>query len=164
MLITTPCATEGDTATIDAKGGNDTIDASGMIDDDPLIDRVPDMLALKFIGATGDDTLVGSPFADSIDSGLGNDRVTGGLGTDTCLDAGGNDTLVESEDLDIGLFGNHLVMGTIVGDGRVFIEGQTRYAAHQVRPSPRTRASEPSRSPSTARPRPRSATTPRPRR
>jgi hypothetical protein len=90
---------------IQTGGGNDIIDASGVVD--------ADLLALELVGGTGNDTLIGSPYADVLDGGMGDDIFTGGAGTDTFRDAGGFDTLVEAMDKDLGLFGNRFVAGTI---------------------------------------------------
>ncbi|MCL4179348.1 MAG: calcium-binding protein, partial [Verrucomicrobia bacterium] len=98
-------ASQTDRVVINTAGGDDRIDASGVDD--------ADLLVLELVGGAGNDTLIGSPYADVLDSGLGNDTVTGGPGTDTFLDAGGTDTLVEAQDKDLALFGNRFVAGKI---------------------------------------------------
>ena len=67
---------------------------------------------IDLIGGNGNDTVFGGLGDDVIDSGLGNDTVSGGGGTDTFIDAGGTDQLIEGFDLDFGLYGNLLVIGT----------------------------------------------------
>ncbi|MCH5377973.1 MAG: hypothetical protein JJ992_28785, partial [Planctomycetes bacterium] len=62
------------------------------------------------------DRLIGSHYDDTIDGGLGDDTLTGNAGVDTFLDAGGSDTLVESQDADMSLFGDTLVVGKILAD------------------------------------------------
>ncbi len=98
---------QGDSLVVDGRAGADTIDASAVS---------ADRLALTLIGGTDDDRLIGSPFADVLDSGTGDDTVTGGLGLDAFLDAGGSDTLVESfASGDFGLYRNLFVHGLAVG-------------------------------------------------
>ena len=99
---------QGDTLTVDAGDGNDTIDASQLNSD---------LLTLKLIGGAGNDRIIGSRYNDVIDSGQGNDRVTGGPGLDTFFDAspaGEIDTLVENSNDDMGLFNNTLIIGTLL--------------------------------------------------
>ena len=74
---------------------------------------------MTLIGGDGNDRLVGTPFDDVLTAALGNDTVTGGEGHDIFRDDGGTDTLIEQFDADIGLFDNSLVVGQIVGDGKV---------------------------------------------
>src|SRR6185295_3598948 len=114
-------------------GGNDRLDASGIADTDTTdSNSFADLAALNLIGNNGDDTLIGSPYDDILNSGAGNDRVTGGTGHDTFMDSGGDDTLVERQDADIGLFGNALIIGKVVGDGAVTVLPRTHYLANQV--------------------------------
>ena len=90
-----------------AQGSDDRLEA----------DRVAyDLIGITMIAGAGNDVLVGSPFADVLNSGLGDDTVTGGPGVDVFADAGGNDTLIEARDWDLALFGNHFVVGRIIGD------------------------------------------------
>ncbi len=114
---------EGDGIVVDAGNGSDKINAAGVLEN---------KAALTLIGGEGNDEIVGSPFDDVLNSGSGNDRVTGGQGRDTFLDAGGDDTLVEQQDADIGIFGNYLVIGKVVGDGKLTVITKTHYTANQV--------------------------------
>ncbi|MCX8496273.1 MAG: hypothetical protein ORN51_08840, partial [Akkermansiaceae bacterium] len=66
-------------------------------------------------------TLVGTPYADTLDSGTGSDTVTGGYGIDRFIDesttaSGEIDTLVETMNRDVSLFDNWFVHGTILAD------------------------------------------------
>ncbi|MDP2955928.1 MAG: hypothetical protein Q8N53_05880, partial [Longimicrobiales bacterium] len=97
----------GDRLTILGHGGDDRVSGA---------DVRQDLAAMEFYGETGSDTLIGTPYNDLLDSGLGTDTVTGGAGTDTFLDAGGVDTLVEYQDVDMSLFNNYFFAGKIVGD------------------------------------------------
>ena len=72
-----------------------------------------DLVALTLMGGAGDDRLIGSPFNDVIDGGTSDaqgDTLTGGLGYD--IFRSGNttavDTLVETQNTDMGLYGNTL--------------------------------------------------------
>ena len=97
----------GDVLVIDGKLGNDTIDASALADD---------FAELKLFGSDGDDTLIGSDYNDRVDGGLGADRLTGGPGLDTFFDSspvGEIDTLVETRNLDMSLFHDTFVAGTL---------------------------------------------------
>ncbi|HMC69873.1 MAG TPA: calcium-binding protein, partial [Mycobacteriales bacterium] len=111
--------------------GNDTVDASGLGTSEDLTyypnpsDTThtatahitsQDLVAVQISTAGGNDRLIGSPYADFLDSGLGNDTVTGGAGLDTFADAGGNDTLVEQFDSDMALFDSTFVVGTVLAD------------------------------------------------
>ena len=105
---------EGDTLTVDATGGNDSVNASGM---------TGDTIALVLMGGLGDDTLTGSAYDDVLDGGHhdvlvgadGDDTMTGGLGTDTFYDGGGSDTLVETVTGDVAIDNNLFVVGTVSG-------------------------------------------------
>jgi hypothetical protein len=97
---------------VDALGGNDRLIA-GMLPNSTAIEefqvltaRAVDNLTLR--GGAGDDWIVGSLFADTIDSGSDNDTVTGNEGQDTFLDAGGTDTLIEVRNKDFTLSANTL--------------------------------------------------------
>jgi Ca2+-binding RTX toxin-like protein len=65
-----------DRLTVNALGGDDSVNASGL---------VAGVVSLQINGGAGADTLIGSP---------GNDLVTGGTGNDVALLGGGNDTFV----------------------------------------------------------------------
>ena len=99
---------DGDRLEIKAGGGNDNIDASEV---------VTDRIKLTLRGEGGDDTIVGSEFADVIDGGADNDTLTGGLGYDEFFDASGTDTLVETFADDVLLTNTHLIVGDIVEPG-----------------------------------------------
>jgi Ca2+-binding RTX toxin-like protein len=71
MAVTDPAL---DQLTINALGGNDTVDAAG------LVDRLRD---LNINGGAGDDVLTGSQDDDLINGGAGNDMVSLGAGDDT---------------------------------------------------------------------------------
>ena len=98
-----------DRIVIDAGDGADRIDASGL-----TVDLVDD---LRLLGGADADHLIGTRFTEMIDGGLGDDTVTGGPGVDVFADAGGNDTLVEVRDLDLGLYGNYYLAGTLQSGG-----------------------------------------------
>ena len=75
----------GDLLTINAGGGNDTINASGL---------AAGVIGLTIDGGGGNDTIVGSQGADTLLGGDGNDIVTGGRGDDAALLGTGNDTFI----------------------------------------------------------------------
>ncbi|MGB7961606.1 MAG: calcium-binding protein [Propionicimonas sp.] len=114
VWVTGAVRSDGDSLTIEAGAGNDTIDASGL---------TTDRAALTLRGEADADRLIGSPFADRLDSGLGDDIVTGGAGQDVFTDAGGTDTIVETVTQDVGLYNNLLVLGTATGTD--FLAGAT---------------------------------------
>ncbi|MDQ7993168.1 MAG: calcium-binding protein, partial [Propionicimonas sp.] len=107
---------QGDALAIDAREGDDTISAAAM---------TVDSAALTLVAGDGDDVLIGSPYADILDSGAGDDRVTGGPGQDVFRDGSGTDTLVETAASDIGLYDNLLVMGHLAPGGVDFLAGAT---------------------------------------
>jgi len=77
--------------------------------------------AVSAFGDDGDNTLVGTNFADFIEGGKGADSIVGGLGTDTILinvDAGHQDAA------DAGLYAenNLLLLGGTDNDGYVFVD------------------------------------------
>ncbi len=94
---------------VDAGDGPDFLDASGM---QAVVWNRVDLL-----GGAGNDRIIGTPSADTIDSGLGDDIVSGGGGEDTFVDAGGYDTIIESFASDFGLYGNLLVIGVATTSG-----------------------------------------------
>ena len=109
---------ELDTLIVEGLGGNDLLDASAVGDPDLTAgDAFPDLVAIKLIGGDGNDRLIGTPFNDVLDSGTGSDTVTGGAGLDEFFDAStlgtDIDTLIETQDLDMALFGNYFITGSI---------------------------------------------------
>src|SRR5581483_9601634 len=143
---TVRAASNGDTLIINGKDGDDTIDASLL--GTPIGQALPstsprDIVALVLEGGDGEpisasnpsgdgnDRLIGSPFNDVIDGGTGADVLTGGFGLDTFksenVDSHGNpvalDTLVETQNTDLGLFGNIFITGQVLNDA-----GNTPYA------------------------------------
>ncbi|GKQ54703.1 calcium-binding protein [Bradyrhizobium sp. Ce-3] len=87
-----------DSLTINALGGDDTINASAL---------PAGQLALTIDAGDGNDTIIGSQGADVILAGDGNDTVTGGRGDDTALLGAGDDTYIWNP-----------------GDGSDVVEGQ----------------------------------------
>ena len=104
LTVNGTTSAQGDRLTIDAGDGHDVLTALGV--EYAIWNRI------TLIGGTGNDTVFGGIGDDTIDSGLGNDTVSGGGGTDTFIDAGGTDQLIEGFDLDFGVYGNLLVIGT----------------------------------------------------
>ena len=98
--------TTNDRLRIEALGGNDILNAAGVV-------APVQWSRIDLVGGDGDDQIIGTPADDYIDSGLGNDRVSGMGGTDTFVDAGGTDEIIESFPSDFGLYGNLLVIGTL---------------------------------------------------
>ena len=87
VFVTNSVRSEGDTLVINGNGGADRIDASGLGNTNPASSTVyPDLLVLMENGNAGGDTLIGSPFNDVLNGGIGSDRVTGGPGLDTFFD------------------------------------------------------------------------------
>jgi Ca2+-binding RTX toxin-like protein len=74
-----------DALTVSGHGGNDTIDASGLL---------ADTVHLTLDGGDGNDTIVGSHGADVLVGGAGDDVVFGGQGNDVAQLGDGNDTFV----------------------------------------------------------------------
>ena len=71
----------------------DTLAADQLIvetfDGDDMVfagDVASDLLKILVVAGNGADTLVGSPFSDVLDSGMGDDTVTGGRGVDQFFD------------------------------------------------------------------------------
>jgi Ca2+-binding RTX toxin-like protein len=93
--------------------GNDILDAGAIAPDLEAPDDRRDLIAIRLFGDVGDDRLIGSAFNDHLDSGLGDDTVSGLRGVDVFVDAGGTNTLLETNDADMGLFGNRFVVGQI---------------------------------------------------
>ena len=119
-----------DSLIIDGEGGTDTIDASLLGTDSmqstPSLNPV-DLVALTIEGGAGNDRLIGSPFNDVIDGGTGTDTMTGGLGLDTFKSENTTaiDTLIETQNTDLGLFGNTFITGVALADN-----GVTPYATN----------------------------------
>ena len=57
--------------------------------------------AVTLVGLAGNDTLLGTNFADLLDGGLGNDSQSGGAGADTLLGGDGNDSMDGGADADV---------------------------------------------------------------
>jgi Ca2+-binding RTX toxin-like protein len=109
-VIQNAVRSEGDTLIINGLGGDDVLTFAAIVTTDP------DLIAMRLFGGDGNDTLVGTPFADYLDGGAGNDTFTGREGFDTFVDSGGANTLIETFDSDMGLFGNRFVVGKILND------------------------------------------------
>ncbi len=119
---------EGDVVRFEAGDGNDRLDAAalGAVQTvrvgTPSVDvtiRGRALIAVEFVTGAGNDTLMGSPFADLLDGGTGSDRYTGGEGRDRFFDdspATDVDVLIEQFDRDMGLFDNTFVVGTVLAD------------------------------------------------
>ena len=80
-----------------------------------------DLVALTLMGGAGDDRLIGSPFNDVIDGGTSDaqgDTLTGGLGYDIFRSGNATavDTLVETQNTDMGLYGNLFVTGVALAN------------------------------------------------
>ena len=107
---------DNDRLAIHALGGDDFLSGAAV--------AVNPFAEITLSGGDGNDTLVGTITGDRLDGGLGNDRMTGLGGTDIFLDAGGIDFLDEVDptatgDIDFGIYGNWLVIGTagLLGTG-----------------------------------------------
>ncbi|NND96237.1 MAG: calcium-binding protein, partial [Pirellulaceae bacterium] len=85
-------ALDGVHKVVDLGAGNDSLDASGMLDGD-------------FFGGIGNDTIIGSPLGDRIFGGPGNDILIGGGGSDYSYGEEGND-----------IFGNPSIAANGVAD------------------------------------------------
>ena len=113
----------GDSLTVNGLDGADTIDASALGSSSTTSTTTfpVDLVALTITGGSGDDRLIGSPFADVIKGGTGNDTMTGGPGldqffSDNVAGDGTTTTLVESMNTDLALYGNTFVSGTALND------------------------------------------------
>ncbi|MCS7468642.1 beta-propeller fold lactonase family protein [Stieleria sp. ICT_E10.1] len=84
----------GDRLIIETFAGDDKIDAG---------DISASLIELSVSAGDGQDVLIGTPFVDTLDGGLGDDLYTGGRGVDVFLDAGGANTLAESRDANFTL-------------------------------------------------------------
>ena len=99
-----------DTLTVDTGGGDDFITAAASDEFDTDGVR-QDLIALRLVGGTGDDRLIGSRFVDFLDSGTGDDHVTGAEGVDVFVDAGGHDTIDETRNANFTLSDASLRIG-----------------------------------------------------
>jgi Ca2+-binding RTX toxin-like protein len=86
-VITVGSLNSSEIGNIDGKGGRDTL----------VADR-----RSKLIGGTGDDTLLGSPYADTLDGGIGNDLLKGGAEVDAENGGDGNDRFDQGTAIDGG--------------------------------------------------------------
>jgi len=72
---------EGDTLVVDASGGDDVLDFSGLgAAIAETASSYPDLIAIRLLGGDGSDRLIGTPFNDVLDGGAGDDMATGGDG------------------------------------------------------------------------------------
>ena len=118
VFVADPVRSEGDGLTVDALGGNNTIDASGLGLSQGGF-TTPDLVALteKTTGSTGTNRLVGSPFNDTLIGGSGTNTFTGALGQNTfSAPLGSANTLIETYDFDVAIYGNTLVYGHVLGE------------------------------------------------
>jgi len=83
-LVNIQGAETTDQLTVNALGGNDTINAAGL----------QASLLLTIDGGTGNDQIIGSDGADTLIGGDGNDTITGGRGADVAFLGAGDDTFV----------------------------------------------------------------------
>ncbi len=84
-LVTISGADSFDQLTVDALGGNDTVNAAGL---------PAGTIGLTVDGGSGDDNITGSQGNDLLIGGNGNDIIIGGRGNDTALLGAGDDTFV----------------------------------------------------------------------
>ena len=93
------------------RDGNSATVAEGneLTNGELAIQKLYEMFSAKaqyFIGSEGDDTYVGTKFADKIDGGAGTDTLTGGKGKDIFVfDAGDSSTTLEDSDHIVGFNG-----------------------------------------------------------
>jgi Ca2+-binding RTX toxin-like protein len=88
---------------VNGTSGNDSFDFSGLTT----------VTGMQFVDAgSGNDTVVGSNFADDLRGGSGNDRLIGGLGADTLTGGSGNDVIVYLSPSD----GGDLIKSFVVAD------------------------------------------------
>ncbi|SMP75586.1 Dockerin type I repeat-containing protein [Neorhodopirellula lusitana] len=118
-------------ATVDAGSGNDTVDASGVSDDN---------VQLLLIGGDGNDNLIGgdsptgSALGDTLIGGDGNDRLEGGRGQDFFFGGAGSDQLVwvagDGSDLMEGGDGeDEMLFDALGGNNRLELFGGGRFGA-----------------------------------
>jgi Ca2+-binding RTX toxin-like protein len=97
-VVTVSGAETTDQLTVQALGGNDSMDASAL---------AAGVIGLTLDGGDGNDNLIGSQGADTLNGGAGNDFINGGRGNDTANMGAGDDTFVWNP-----------------GDGSDIVEGQ----------------------------------------
>ena len=119
-----------DQLTLNALGGNDSVDASGL---------PANLIGLSINGGTGNDTIIGSPGADLVNGGPGSDVVQMGDGRDTFVwnpgdgsdtvdGQGGADRLVfngsdASENVDVSANGSRIRLSRDVGNVTMDMNG-----------------------------------------
>jgi Ca2+-binding RTX toxin-like protein len=92
----------GQSVTIIDNDGTDAVD--GAFYDAPhggTVSGLPSSYRVFYNGGDGNDTLVGTRFADVLVGGLGDDRITGGAGRDILIGGGGADRLAGGADDDV---------------------------------------------------------------
>ena len=119
--VTNTVKSQGDTLTINALNGNNTINATGVGPPAPAARRATTRAWSTCISraGSGNDTLYASPFGDTLDGGAGNDTFVGGGGHDTFIKdyvVGQINTLIEKQDADFGLTNDVLIIGTLLQD------------------------------------------------
>ena len=123
-LPTAPETRTYDQITVDGGAGDDQLIAGFIPNSTEILDtQIVTALAtshLELKGGTGNDRLVGTPFADTLNSGTGSDTVTGGEGVDSFFDdspIGDTDRLIEQRDLNFSLSDEQLaITGTKLSD------------------------------------------------
>lgn len=97
------------TLTIQGGSGNNSIDLSGV-----TTSAFPALTSVAVSGNDGNDSIIGSQYADLLDGGLGDDTLTGGNGVDTLAGGGGSaDVLSESTTTNLTLSASQLSIGLI---------------------------------------------------
>lgn len=82
-----------DRLTINARNGDDTVDASGLTADAILLTEDGGNGNDRLIGGEGDDLLIGGNGVDALDGGAGDDLLHGGNGDDVLIGGPGQDLL-----------------------------------------------------------------------
>ncbi len=70
---------------------------------------------MHLISGAGNASLIGGPTGEILEGGQGQVTFTGGAGFDTFISPTSNNILIETHNADMSLFGNKLVIGTILG-------------------------------------------------
>jgi len=78
---------ESDKLIVKGMGGDDSLDASGIGPGVGATATFPDLAVVELDGNDGNDRLIGTPYADTLDGGNGSDTYTGGPGFDTFIDS-----------------------------------------------------------------------------